>query len=394
MHLTDEQSSIINYRGQKLVVEARAGSGKTFTLVKYAEANPQERMLYLAYNRAIRDEGASKFPRNVVCKTSHRLAFAAIGRNFRHKLTNNLRLTDIAKAANTNNWQLARDVQDTLNTFMCSADTSVEPQHFVRIQRTETTKQEKYKAMVLDIAKRLWNRMIDPTAEFSITHDGYLKLYQLKKPDLSRQYSTILFDEAQDANEVTSDIVMSQKAKVIMVGDSHQQIYRYRGAEDALQRSEMKDADRLFLTNSFRFGSRIALVSNLILALKGEKRPTMGMADQDKIVTEIPEGLPHVALLHRTVMGTIESALEAAGRGKKVYWVGGIDSYQIGELEDLFWFSRNQKDRVRSKKLLDEYNDYETYEHIAKESDDVEMKRAVVMLGRYENLPAKLQQLK
>ncbi|HAP0214971.1 TPA: UvrD-helicase domain-containing protein, partial [Escherichia coli] len=53
---TDEQSAIIHWQGQKLVVNAFAGTGKTSTLVQYALANPGSRMLYLAYNRAVRDE--------------------------------------------------------------------------------------------------------------------------------------------------------------------------------------------------------------------------------------------------------------------------------------------------------------------------------------------------
>ncbi len=44
---TDEQSAIIHWQGQKLVVNAFAGTGKTSTLVQYALANPDSRMLYL-----------------------------------------------------------------------------------------------------------------------------------------------------------------------------------------------------------------------------------------------------------------------------------------------------------------------------------------------------------
>ncbi|HIA7687284.1 TPA: DNA helicase, partial [Escherichia coli] len=49
---TDEQSAIIHWQGEKLVVNAFAGTGKTSTLVQFAAACPESRMLYLAYNRA------------------------------------------------------------------------------------------------------------------------------------------------------------------------------------------------------------------------------------------------------------------------------------------------------------------------------------------------------
>ncbi len=59
---TPEQSLITQYKGPRLVVKAYAGTGKTTTLVKYAHNNIDSRILYLAYNRAIRDEAREKFP--------------------------------------------------------------------------------------------------------------------------------------------------------------------------------------------------------------------------------------------------------------------------------------------------------------------------------------------
>ncbi|EIR3572666.1 hypothetical protein LWW51_004793 [Salmonella enterica] len=59
------------------------------------EQNPDERMLYIACNRAIRDEAEQKFPYHVTCKTSHQLAYAATGRFFVTRLASNLKVTDI-----------------------------------------------------------------------------------------------------------------------------------------------------------------------------------------------------------------------------------------------------------------------------------------------------------
>ncbi|MGC3005074.1 UvrD-helicase domain-containing protein, partial [Streptomyces sp. G35A] len=43
--LTAEQAEIVTSKSRKLVVAARAGSGKTYTLVEYARQNPRVRML-------------------------------------------------------------------------------------------------------------------------------------------------------------------------------------------------------------------------------------------------------------------------------------------------------------------------------------------------------------
>src|SRR5690606_22415144 len=104
----------------------------------------------------------------------------------------------------------------------------------------QTRRRVMYNAEVLDHMQMIWQRMIDPTHEMPITHDGYLKQYQLSLPDLSGQYTTILLDEAQDTNPVTNHIVCQQKCKLVYTGDMHQQIYRFRGADNAMESPGVK----------------------------------------------------------------------------------------------------------------------------------------------------------
>ncbi|EAM8949106.1 hypothetical protein C6169_11920 [Salmonella enterica] len=40
------------------------------------------------YNRAIRDEAEQKFPFNVICKTSHQLAWPTVGKHYSKRLVN------------------------------------------------------------------------------------------------------------------------------------------------------------------------------------------------------------------------------------------------------------------------------------------------------------------
>ena len=58
---TPEQNAIIEWQGNQLVVNAFAGTGKTTELVQFAQANPDSKMLYLTYSRAIRDEAEKSF---------------------------------------------------------------------------------------------------------------------------------------------------------------------------------------------------------------------------------------------------------------------------------------------------------------------------------------------
>ena len=110
---TNQQAAGVNYQGEAVVIKAGAGTGKTSVLRGYAKANPHLRMLYLCYNKAIQVEASSKFPKNVICRTGHAIAFARAGKSIEHKLTGNLRLTDIKNFINTPNWEIVKEANRT-----------------------------------------------------------------------------------------------------------------------------------------------------------------------------------------------------------------------------------------------------------------------------------------
>ena len=80
--LTIEQAAAVACNAPVVVVKAYAGTGKTTMLISYAEERPDERMLYIAFNKAIQLEAAAKFPSNVECRTTHALAYAKFGRDY------------------------------------------------------------------------------------------------------------------------------------------------------------------------------------------------------------------------------------------------------------------------------------------------------------------------
>jgi len=60
-------------------------------------------------------------------------------------------------------------------------------------------------------------------------------MWQLTSPDIYG-YDVIMLDEAQDCSECMRDILERQQrhTALVFVGDSHQQIYAFRKARDAL----------------------------------------------------------------------------------------------------------------------------------------------------------------
>ena len=79
MQLTKEQTSIISSDGN-IKINAVAGSGKTTTIISYAESRPKKsKILYLAFNKSVKLEASKKFKSkklfNVDVQTAHSLAF-------------------------------------------------------------------------------------------------------------------------------------------------------------------------------------------------------------------------------------------------------------------------------------------------------------------------------
>jgi superfamily I DNA/RNA helicase len=105
-----------------------------------------------------------------------------------------------------------------------------------------------------------------------ITHSFYLKEFQSKfdKFRVKDEYDVVLLDEAQDTNLVTLSVFERFNAKKIMVGDSHQKIYGFRGAIDAMER--FKADITLRLTYTFRFDKKeqVELANNVLYYLKCE----------------------------------------------------------------------------------------------------------------------------
>lgn len=399
---TDEQAKLTNYSGKKLVVVAFAGTGKTTTLIKYAIKNPTLRILYIAYNKAIADESTEKFPNNVTCMTAHSLAYQAIGKEYRAKLKANLRLIDIIKLFNLNEsnegvYDFAGQIMAAINSFMSSPDDKPEIWHLPEFGEKLSFSplwKEKAKHQVL-LASEVWSKMADLDSQFPITHDGYLKLYQLSKPNLALRFGAILLDEAQDTTPVIASLVMEQDLATILVGDQHQQIYRWRGADNALQSSYTTSADRLFLTNSFRFGPNVAIVANALLALKGEIKKVVGRGGDDAVLFALPEAFAgQVCRLSRTVMGVIESAAHAAARGETVYWVGGKNAYHIGDAMDVYHLSKGNRQQIKNHKISSQFRNYNDYKSLSERTKDSEMSRAVRIVTTFgDNLPAILRQL-
>lgn len=87
----------------------------------------------------------------------------------------------------------------------------------------------------------------------------------------------------------------------------------------------------------------------MVLAFKGESRQLAGLGGETRVSKALPGDLEHRTVLCRTVVGVIETALANVETGAKIYWAGGIEGYNLQDLEDLHALSKGWRDRVKGK---------------------------------------------
>lgn len=340
MPFTAEQEAIIASTGRIVSACAFAGTGKSTTLRGFAAARPNERGLLVAFNKAIQLDAESTFPSTVRCRTSHALAFAAVGRLYAsgEKLQPDIKpfhvTACLSAATRTMPASVARifeqRVIETVKAYLSSDASDLTEDHVVWAQSPAEVKHFGPPG-ILQGAKRVWALMQDVNSSLPMIHDGYLKLYQLMEPKLRFDY--ILFDEAQDTSPAVQAIMRNQECRVIYVGDAHQAIYGWRGANNVM---ETLAADQTFhLTGSFRFGPKVAAIANLILALKGETVAVRGLGHPTRIFEE-PYGNPRgTAFISRTNATIFRKAERAALRGIPVAFIGGVGAYKFEVGEDI-----------------------------------------------------------
>ncbi|WP_432263297.1 UvrD-helicase domain-containing protein [Cupriavidus sp. TMH.W2] len=382
---TNEQLKAVHSTVHRLIVQAFAGAGKTFTLVEFALANPQDRILLLVYNKAMQEEASGKFPGNVDCRTTHSLAWH-FGRRFKDadKL-GNLRPSDLMRAFDLK-VGFARLLLTTIENFLFSADDDFASHHVPQSVADKDVK------MVVQWGQYVWAAMQDlDRKDVPMPHDGYLKLFQLSNPDLARRYDIILFDEAQDANPVTTAIVAAQRCRLVMVGDKYQSIYAFRGAVNAMERIEADEV--VYLTESRRFGAGVAkLASMLLTTFRGEEHPVRSAFPERQTSYQVDRTKPY-AIIGRTNAKLFGNAVGLLGR-KRMHFVGGVENYPFDKLVDVWHLMNNQPGLVNDS-MFKTFGSFAQLEDYASKADDKEILSLIGVVKEYRaQVPALVQRIK
>jgi hypothetical protein len=367
---TEEQEQALQaFRTREnLKINAFAGSGKTSTLALLAR-DARGAGLYVAFNKACVRDAEQRFGSNVTCQTLHATAFRALRSQFKKdklagKLNPNIVLgyfplqpfdCGLSKLSDK---QLASLALATFRRFAHSGETdirSIELPRFGQIALLPPTVLRKLTETIHGLVAAMWQKMCDKNSEMPLGHDGYLKYWALQKPLLGVDF--ILLDEAQDTNDVVIDLLARQKCQVVYVGDRHQQIYEWRGAVNALEK--VSTPIECSLTKSFRFGSGIASLANVILRRMGEGRQIVG---NERVHSTVGPAASPDAIIARSNGAVLAAVMAMLESGETPYVEGGTDDLKklIGGVFDL---------REKGFSTVPEFFGFTTWEEVVEYSE-------------------------
>ena len=405
MQLTSEQKEIIKALGN-IKINAVAGSGKTSTIIEYAKNQPMEsKILYLAFNKSVKIEAKKKFTErgmtNVTVHTAHSLAYQNIVFKNKYKIRaqgyKTHEIVELLGLVGNNEKHAVYVIANHINKFIsfyCNSD-KIKFQDLNYLDLVTDKKAKTFVNTFYDYiesnSEALYNKM--SSGEIEVTHDFYLKKFQLSNPKLNFDY--ILFDEGQDASHAMLDIFLNQKAVKVIVGDTHQQIYGWRNAVNSLEKVDFKTFN---LSKSFRFNQVVANLAIEVLKWKNHIEeqspfPIFGSGSSDK--TELK------AVIARTNLGLLLKAIEYVTEKRKVkhiYFEGNLNSYTYADdgtsLYDVLNLYNNKHHLIRDKLIKEMKDLYELEEYIQK-TEDVQLAMMVEIVKEHGNkIPDILKEIK
>jgi len=363
---TAEQVKIIDIistlkKFEILKILAYAGCGKSSTLKRITQVYSQNTFAYFAFNNENVNEAKKDFNSNVFVSTLNSFAKKGI-----------LRTDQILREQDYN----MHDISDILNIPLDSAN------------KTKTILNYYLTSGYLDIRETANDLVIGSTGEFEltqklydlmesgsieVTHDYYMKAFQLKADFTKYNYDYVMLDEAQDTNDVAIEIFKKFNAAKIAVGDDFQQIYLFRGSDNALHKLDATYTK--YLSSTFRCQQHIVDIANsIIVNIRNAKQP---LISKNTVTNPV---IKTTAYITRTNAKLIE-AINVMDDFRLIRKPSSIFKSTI----NLHFFLTKNYDKIAKefKYLLRFKNKSELVEH-AKKYNRVEITSALAIAQRYK----------
>lgn len=338
-----EQESIFNWMQledtapweRNLLVRARAGTGKTTTIVAGVARAPERRILLAAFNRIIAEElqGRVKNP-NVKAQTLHSLGFSFVRRAARVQLDGiGDRARDLTRRACaelkldppkpiakliTALHSKARDVDPWLALELHDVGGMIEFASRFDLLPSEEWEAKGWKLdVVSDAAIRAMRIAREPTPVIDFADMVFLPIVNQW---ITSSYDFVVVDEAQDMTIAQLTLAVgscTRSGRICVVGDDRQAIYGFRGADSgALDRLKHQlGAVELGLTTTYRCGRKIVeMAAQIVPDYKAAPNAEDGVIDALPFAKAITQAAPGDFVLSRKNAPLIRVCMELLKR--------------------------------------------------------------------------------
>lgn len=321
-----------------LIIRARAGSGKTTTLVEICKLIPTNlQITFLAFNVHIKKELQQKLPKHVFCYTTHGLGFSAIRRKYKDVVVDNYKVDKLI-TKHLKSWKL-----DQIDNLMLYVQNMKKMINLIRLSLTLNKKFvpdlcEKYDVKFdgedIDRMFSILEEMLNDKKTVDYTDMVYLPVIDPKIWLFPQDY--VLVDEAQDLSKAQQELIKKCVKKdksgkivgrMIFVGDDMQAIYGFAGS-DAYSFSNLTKIPNttiLPLTTTFRCAKAIVGEANkIVLDINARDNAPEGIVRTGSILDEAQAG---DFILSRKTFPLVKAFFDLLVQNKKAH----INGSDIGE---------------------------------------------------------------
>lgn len=214
--------------GRSFRVDAVAGSGKTTTLVELAKRCEKGKLnIFLAFNASIAEELGQKLPYWVQSSTFHSYCWNTVKSAFPRIKLAKRKTDDIYKDLEQDKSKFYKNVQAVTKLVGLMKGSSMSPEELIDYHDIEIDDP----CELATVSSRVFELSNADTS--SADFDDML--FFATRPEVNFvQADAIFVDEAQDLNEIQRALLrkmLKPGGRLVIVGDPHQSIYGFRGAD-------------------------------------------------------------------------------------------------------------------------------------------------------------------
>ena len=324
-----------------LVVRARAGCGKTTTIVEGVSHAPEKRILLAAFNKKIAVELDERLPTGATAKTLHSLGYGFV----------KMRWSDVRiDSANKRMWAISEvacaGAPDDVRKEVCKLSTKLK----AIMPQAGKTSSGAARAEELDQVVALADRFgismdeewvkdgytVEFLAEKAIAmlvigqdfRDGTIDFDDMvwlpvRNGWVRPRFDLVVIDECQDMNRTQIDLAMgvcTKAGRICVVGDDRQAIYGFRGADSgSIDRLKAAlNADEKGLNTTYRCGKAIVHeAKSLVPDFEAGATNGEGVVRGTNIGLCVTEAAPGDFILSRTNAPLVSVCLKLLRDGKR-----------------------------------------------------------------------------